>query len=88
VKTLDLEAVHAFVLVADLQSFTRAADALNSTQSAISLKLKRLEDRLGHRLIERTPRKVRLSPKGEVFLQAARRLLGAPHHGRCANSAR
>ncbi|MDN7182857.1 LysR family transcriptional regulator [Caballeronia sp. SEWSISQ10-4 2] len=76
-KTLDLEAVRAFVLVADLRSFTRAADALNSTQSAISLKLKRLEDRLGHRLIERTPRMVRLSPKGEVFLQAARHLLDA-----------
>ncbi|MCC8395577.1 LysR family transcriptional regulator [Paraburkholderia sp. MMS20-SJTR3] len=76
-KTLDFEAVQAFVLVADLRSFTRAADALNSTQSAISLKLKRLEERLGHRLIERTPRMVRLSPKGEIFLQAARNLLGA-----------
>lgn len=76
-KTLDLDAVQAFVLVADLHSFTRAADALNSTQSAVSLKLKRLEARLGHRLIERTPRKVRLSRTGEVFLQAARRLLDA-----------
>ncbi|WP_027211362.1 LysR family transcriptional regulator [Burkholderia sp. WSM2232] len=76
-KTLDLEAIQAFILVADLRSFTRAADALDSTQSAISLKLKRLEERLGHRLIERTPRMVRLSPKGEIFLQAARNLLGA-----------
>ncbi|MBW0445196.1 LysR family transcriptional regulator [bacterium M00.F.Ca.ET.228.01.1.1] len=76
-KTLDLEAIQAFVLVADLRSFTRAADALDSTQSAISLKLKRLEERLGHRLIERTPRMVRLSPKGEIFLQAARNLLSA-----------
>lgn len=76
-KTLDLEAVHAFVLVADLRSFTRAADALDSTQSTVSLKVKRLEDRLGHRLIERTPRMVRLSPKGEIFLRAARALLQA-----------
>jgi DNA-binding transcriptional LysR family regulator len=76
-KTLDFEAVQAFVLVADLRSFTRAADALDSTQSAISLKLKRLEERLGHRLIERTPRMVRLSAKGEMFLPAARNLLGA-----------
>ncbi|CAG9251928.1 LysR family transcriptional regulator [Paraburkholderia unamae] len=76
-NTLDLEAVQAFVLVADLRSFTRAADALNSTQSTVSLKLKRLEERLGHRLIERTPRMVRLSPKGEIFLQAARTLLQA-----------
>ncbi|MEW6560896.1 MAG: LysR family transcriptional regulator [Planctomycetota bacterium] len=76
-KPLDLEAVQAFVLVADLRSFTRAADALNSTQSMVSLKLKRLEERVGHRLIERTPRMVRLSPKGESFLLAARSLLDA-----------
>jgi DNA-binding transcriptional LysR family regulator len=76
-KTLDLEAVQAFVLVADLQSFTRAADILDTTQSAISLKLKRLEERLGHRLIERTPRMVRLSAKGDAFLPSARSLLSA-----------
>lgn len=76
-KPLDLEAVEAFLLVADLRSFTRAADALNSTQSVVSQKLKRLEERLGHRLIERTPRMVRLSPKGEIFLRAARSLLEA-----------
>ncbi|MFT4511217.1 LysR family transcriptional regulator [Caballeronia sp. 15711] len=76
-KALDLEAVQAFVLVADLRSFTRAADILATTQSAISLKLKRLEERLGHRLIERTPRMVRLSAKGHAFLAPARSLLSA-----------
>ncbi len=39
-KALDIEAVQAFVLVADLKSFTRAAEALDTTQSAISLKIK------------------------------------------------
>ncbi|TGV73094.1 LysR family transcriptional regulator, partial [Mesorhizobium sp. M2D.F.Ca.ET.145.01.1.1] len=58
--TLDVEAVKAFVTVADLRSFTRAAEALGSTQGAVSVRLKRLEDRLGQRLIERTPRPVRL----------------------------
>ena len=43
-KALDVEAVRAFVLVADLNSFTRAAEALDTTQSAVSLKIKRLED--------------------------------------------
>ena len=76
-KSLDLDAVHAFVLVADLRSFTRAADASGTTQSAISLKLKRLEQRLGRRLIERTPRMVRLSPEGTGFLDRARELLAA-----------
>lgn len=69
---LDVEAVQAFVAIADFQSFTRAAEALGSTQGAISVKLKRLEDKLGCRLIERTPRLVRLSAQGSVFLNAAR----------------
>ncbi|GGA09218.1 LysR family transcriptional regulator [Dyella caseinilytica] len=82
-RPLDLDAVQAFVLVADLNSFTRAAEALETTQSAVSLKLKRLEDRLGRRLLERTPRKVGLSPEGAEFLVAARELLDA--HERALN---
>lgn len=39
-KTLDIEAVQAFVLTADLKSFTRAAEAMDTTQSAVSLKIK------------------------------------------------
>lgn len=76
-KALDLDAVKAFVLTAELQSFTRAAEALDSTQSAISLKLRRLEDQLGRRLLERTPRQVRLSAEGAAFMEAARELVGA-----------
>jgi DNA-binding transcriptional LysR family regulator len=76
-KTLDVEAVQAFVLAADLNSFTRAAEALDTTQSAVSLKIKRLEDGLGRRLLERTPRSVRLSAEGSAFLPAARQLIAA-----------
>jgi DNA-binding transcriptional LysR family regulator len=74
---LDVDAVKAFVAVAELRSFTRAAEALGSTQGAISVKLKRLEDRVGQKLIERTPRLVRLSARGAVFLEPARDLLAA-----------
>lgn len=76
-KILDIDTVQAFVLVADLGSFTRAAEALETSQAAVSLKLKRLEDRLGCRLMERTPRHVRLSARGGQFLPAARDLLAA-----------
>lgn len=76
-RRLDIDAVQAFVLVADFSSFTRAAEAMETSQAAISLKLKRLEDRLGCRLIERTPRRVALSLHGERFLPAARELLAA-----------
>lgn len=75
--TLDVESVQAFVAIADFQSFTRAAEALGTTQGAISVKLKRLEDRIGQRLIERTPRSVRLSAQGAVFLEGARGFLAA-----------
>jgi DNA-binding transcriptional LysR family regulator len=76
-KALDLEAVQAFLLVADLRSFTRAAEALETTQSAVSLKIRRLEDGLGRRLLERTPRLVRLSADGAGFLEPARALVAA-----------
>ncbi|CAB5162594.1 LysR family regulatory protein [Burkholderia cenocepacia] len=79
-KVLDLDAVRAFVLVADLASFTRAADALGTTQSAVSLKLKRLEAHLGKPLLARTPRVVKLAADGENFLPAARALLDAHEH--------
>src|SRR5215207_3401882 len=44
---LDLDAVQAFVRIAELGSFTRASEAMRTTQGAVSLKLKRLEERLG-----------------------------------------
>lgn len=65
--TLDVEAVQAFVTIADFQSFTKAAEALGTTQGAISVKLKRLEERLGCKLIERTPRLVRAVRTGRCF---------------------
>src|ERR1700754_5150316 len=72
---LDLDAVRAFIRIAELDSFTRAAESMQTTQAAISLKLKRLEKRLGNRLVERTPRNVQLSTHGAVFLEHARNLL-------------
>jgi len=72
---LDLDAVQAFIRIAELGSFTRAAEAMRTTQAAVSSKLKRLEERLGCRLIERTPRHVQLSTQGAVFLEHARELL-------------
>src|SRR5438270_324566 len=74
-RPLDLDAVQAFICIADFGSFTRAAEVLETTQAAVSLKLKRLETRLGWRLVERTPRYVQLSARGAAFLEHARELL-------------
>jgi DNA-binding transcriptional LysR family regulator len=76
-RPLDLDAVQAFVRIAELGSFTRAAEAMQTTQAAVSLKLKRLEERLDCRLLERTPRYVELSTPGTAFLDRARELLEA-----------
>lgn len=76
-QTLDLDDVAAFLQTAELTSFTRAADALGMAQSLVSTRVKRLERRLGHTLLQRHPRLVRLTPEGERFLPAARALLVA-----------
>ena len=75
--TLDIDTVHAFLLVAELQNFTRAAEALGTTQAAVSLKLQRLEQVTGRRLVERSPRAVRLTADGSAFLSHARALIEA-----------
>src|SRR5215469_3362467 len=72
---LDPELLQAFVAVADQRSFTRAAAALNRTQSAVSMQIKRLEERLGVELFHRTKANVDLSPSGEGLLGYARRIL-------------
>ncbi|MBE7637392.1 LysR family transcriptional regulator [Sneathiella sp. P13V-1] len=76
-RTLDIDAVQAFVHVAELGSFTHTAKAMRTTQSGVSLKLKRLEERLGYKLLERTPRRVSLTEKGSIFLDKAKDLLVA-----------
>jgi DNA-binding transcriptional LysR family regulator len=76
-RLLDLHSVQAFIRIVELGSFTRAAEAIGTTQAGISLKLMRLEKRLGCRLVERTPRHVQLSAQGEAFLDRARELLEA-----------
>ncbi|MCK0207443.1 LysR family transcriptional regulator [Starkeya koreensis] len=81
-RPLDLELVQAFVRVAELASFTRAAETLGTTQAAVSLRLRRLEERLGRPLLERSPRHVRLTADGAAFLERARRLLAADREAR------
>lgn len=64
-----------FVAVAQQQNFTRAAQALHTTQSAVSLIIKELEEEVGFRLFDRTTRQVVLSEAGQEFYHMAHRLL-------------
>jgi DNA-binding transcriptional LysR family regulator len=72
---LDPDLLKAFIAVADHRSFTRAAIMLNRTQSAVSMQVKRLEERLGVELFNRTKANVDLSSAGEGLLGYARRIL-------------
>jgi DNA-binding transcriptional LysR family regulator len=74
---VELRHLRCLVAIADEQSFSLAAERLNTSQPAISQLLKRLEDILGHRLIERDRATVRLTAVGEVVMPAMRQALTA-----------
>ena len=74
-RHLDLPALRAFVTVAETGGVTRASGLLNLTQSAVSMQLKRLEEALDTRLLDRSGRGVALTAPGERLLLEARRLL-------------
>ena len=67
--------MRAFVAVVDAGSFVRAADALDLSKTAVSRLVGDLETRLGTRLLQRTTRKLSLTPEGEVFHERCRQLL-------------
>jgi DNA-binding transcriptional LysR family regulator len=73
----DFKTLQTFIWVADLRNFGRAADRMGTTQPAVSTRIAQLEARLGDnvRLFERDRRTVALTPKGQEFLNYARRLV-------------
>ena len=75
VATLDLDQLRTFVAIAETGSFTRAADRVAKTQSAVSMQMRRLEERVGKAIFARDGRQSRLSEDGERLLVYARRML-------------
>ena len=67
--------LRVFVRVMDRGNFSIAAKDLGITPSAVSKLVSRLEDRLGVRLLERSTRRLALTPEGETFLLRARRIV-------------
>ena len=74
-NALDTDLLHTFVAVADNGGFTRAADVVHRTQSAISMQMRRLEKHVGVALFERSGRNLVLTSEGEQLLTYARRIL-------------
>ncbi|HOI52673.1 MAG TPA: LysR family transcriptional regulator [Azonexus sp.] len=63
-----LDAMQVFVRVAEVASFTRAADSLGVPKASVSLAVQQLESRVGARLLQRTTRRVQLTPDGQAYL--------------------
>ena len=74
-RNLDMTTLRSFIAVADQEGVTRAASALNLTQSAVSMQLTRLEELLGINLMDRSSRRIALTPAGEQLLGFARRIV-------------
>jgi DNA-binding transcriptional LysR family regulator len=72
---LDLDQLRTFVAIAETGSFTRAADVVYKTQSAVSMQMRRLEERIGKPIFARDGRNSRLTEGGERLLGYARRMV-------------
>jgi DNA-binding transcriptional LysR family regulator len=71
-EPIDLELIRRFIVVAEELNFTRAAARLGMAQPPLSAAIGRLERKLGVRLLERTSRRVALTPAGAVLLEQGR----------------
>jgi len=84
---LDLSLVRCFTVLAEHGHFGRAAETLHTTQPSLSRQLRRLEQQLGARLLDRTSRGSKLTEAGEVFLPQAEALLHAAEQAAAATRA-
>jgi DNA-binding transcriptional LysR family regulator len=76
---LDIDQLRTLIAIADSGSFTRAADIVHKTQSAVSMQMKRLEERVGRDIFEKDGRASKLTEDGERLLDYARRIVSLNH---------
>ncbi|CAJ1837305.1 LysR family transcriptional regulator [Aeromonas jandaei] len=74
-NNVDLELMGLFATVVEQGSFTRAAELMGMPKSSVSQKISRLEAQLGVRLLQRTTRRLSLTPQGEVYVEHCQGLL-------------
>ena len=72
---LDVDQLKTFLAIADTGSFTRAADEVNKTQSAVSMQMKRLEDQVSRPLFSKDGRGTKFTRDGEKLIDYARRIV-------------
>lgn len=74
-----LEWLETFLAIVETGSLTKAGERIGRTQSAVSLQLRRLEEAVGARLLDRESRRVALTAPGERLVPLARRAVDAAH---------
>lgn len=72
---MDIRVLRYFLAAAEQQSISGAAQKLHVTQPTLSRQFMELEEELGHTLFVRSNRKLRLTPKGELFYERARSIV-------------
>jgi DNA-binding transcriptional LysR family regulator len=72
---LDIDQLRTFIAIAETGSFTRAAEVVHKTQSAVSMQMKRLEERVERPIFVRDGRASKLTEDGERLLDYARRIV-------------
>lgn len=75
-RDFDSSLLRTFLMVVEMGSVSEAAHALHRTQAAVSMALRRLEEEVGQRLLDRSPRGVALTAAGSVLMPYAQRMLG------------
>src|SRR4249920_3007681 len=71
---LDVDQLRTFIAISETGSFTKAAEVVNKTQSAVSMQMKRLEERLERPIFSRDGRASKLTEDGQRLLDYARRI--------------
>lgn len=74
-KNIPTEQLRALIVVAELRSYTKAAEFLGLSQPAISTQIKRLQEAVGCELVQKGTSGVTLTPKGELALHYARQII-------------
>src|SRR4029077_1025342 len=72
---LDIDQLRTFIAISETGSFTKAADVVNKTQSAVSMQMKRLEERIERPIFSRDGRSSKLTEDGQRLLDYARRIV-------------
>ncbi len=75
IANLDVDLLKTFLAIADMGNFTRAAEEVHKTQSAVSMQMKRLEEVIGRPLFARDGRHSRFTADGERLIEYARRIV-------------